>query len=113
MSNPGIIFFLAGSTIVSFIATRAESILPTANEAAIVVAFAKLKDASENLTVFGITPLEALVFCFGTLIFGIPRIILRSGGPKPITCIPPALIYCSSYGLTTTNPPIIDAATLS
>jgi homoserine kinase len=53
------------------------------------------------------------VIGFGTLIFGIPRIILRAGGPKPITCIPPNLISCSSYGLTTTNPPIIDAATLS
>ena len=69
--KPGIKCFLAGSTITSWtdLPIRSESF--SKNPETMLAAFERFSVKSDNLTVFGITALEAFVFFFGTFNFGI------------------------------------------
>ena len=105
-SNPGIICFLAGSTITSLtdFPIRVESLFK--NPATIFAALERFVIESDSLIVFGITALETFVFFFGTLISGTPIQRARSFGASILTTL-------MGFRLTITKPPRIDAATLS
>ena len=106
LGNPGIKCCLAGSTITSLIEFPINSESLFINPATIPDAFDKFKTLSVNLIFLGITPLDTLVFFFGTLIFGTAIHILRFVGGS-------ILIISSGLVFTITNPPNTDAATLS
>ena len=104
--NPGIICCLAGSTITSLIELPINSESFLINPATIADAFDIFKTLSVNLIFFGITPLDILVFFFGTLILGTAIHILRFVGGS-------TLITSKGFVFTITNPPKTEAATLS
>ena len=104
--NPGIMCFLAGSTITSFIDFPIKSGSLFKNPATIAVAFDKFVILDVKLIFFGITPLDTLVFFFGTFNFGTAIHILRLAGGS-------ILMISKGSVFTITNPPRTEAATLS
>ena len=106
LEKPGIICFLAGSTISSMTASPIllESLVK--NPKIIAAASCWFLIFTMCSIFFGITLLETLVFFSGTFSFGIATHNTRSFGGS-------ICITSSGFVLTITNPPSTDAATLS